>query len=200
MAVNPDPKPGRWILPLVILGMIAFTYFFVRQLPEASPDTTLIGAPDTTTTTSGNPSETTTPGENPVDPEAQAYLTELDAINSDLQLLGTEIVTVNDAFDDDPRQIEFSEAADRFEAVAANTQTQAERLAALTVPVGLEQNQEALQRAIDLATDAANDAVAGIRSTDTGQLRRAAVEAYTVATEDFATEVTNARNAAGASA
>ena len=36
MAFNPDPKPGRWILPLVVLGMIAFTYFFVRELPEAS--------------------------------------------------------------------------------------------------------------------------------------------------------------------
>ena len=49
MAVNPDPKPGRWILPLVILGMIGFTYFFVRELPEASPDTTLVGQPVTTT-------------------------------------------------------------------------------------------------------------------------------------------------------
>ena len=49
MAVNPDPKPGRWILPLVILGMIGFTYFFVRELPEASPDSTLVAQPTSTT-------------------------------------------------------------------------------------------------------------------------------------------------------
>lgn len=200
MAVNPDPKPGRWILPLVILGMIAFTYFFVRQLPEASPDTTLLGAPDTTTSTASASPDTTAADGSTVDPDTQAYLTELDAVNSELQLLGTEIVTVSDAFDADPRQIEYPEAEDRFEAVAENTQILADRLAGLTVPAGLEQNQEALVRAIDLATDAANDAVAGLQSTDTGQLRRAAVEAYTVATEDFATEVTNAKNAAGATA
>lgn len=200
MAVNPDPKPGRWILPLVILGMIAFTYFFVRQLPEASPDTTLIGAPETTTTTSGDPTETTVPEDATVDPDTQAYLDELDALNSELQLLGTEIVTVNEGFDADPRQIEYPETEDRFEAVMNNTQTLADRLAGLTVPAGLEANQEAMQRAMDLAFDAATDALAGLRSTDEGQLRRAAVEAYTIATEDFATELTNTRNAAGASA
>ncbi len=201
MAVNPDPKPGRWILPLVILGMIAFTYFFVRQLPEASPDTTLIGAPDetTTTTTTAAGTETTEPGGNELDPDTEAYLAELDTLNSELQLLGTEIVTVNDGFDND-REIEFPEAEDRFEAVAESTGALADRLGALTVPVGLEENQEALQRAMDLAADAANDALAGLRSTDTGELRRTAVEAYTIATEDFDTEVTNTKNAAGAAA
>ena len=44
MAINPDPKPGRWILPLVVLGMVAFTYFFVRALPSGSEE----GATDTT--------------------------------------------------------------------------------------------------------------------------------------------------------
>lgn len=198
MAVNPDPRPGRWILPLVILGMIAFTYFFVRQLPEASPDTTLIGAPETTTTTDG--STETTEGDNTVDPDTQAYLAELDNINSELQLLNTEIVTVNDGFDADPREIEYAEAEDRFEAVSNNTQDLAERLGELTVPAGLEQNQEAMQRNMDLAVRAASDALAGLRSTDTGQLRRSAVEAYTIATQDFTTEVTNTKNAAGVTA
>ena len=199
MAVNPDPKPGRWILPLVILGMIAFTYFFVRQLPEASPDTTLIGAPDDTTTTTAATTDTTEPDGSALDPDTQAYIAELDTLNSELQLLGTEIVTVNDGFDAD-REIEFPEAVDRFESVADNTAALADRLGALTVPVGLEENQEALQRAMDLASDAANDTLAGLRSTDTGELRRTAVEAYTIATEDFDTEVTNTKNAAGASA
>jgi hypothetical protein len=201
MAVNPDPKPGRWILPLVILGMVAFTYFFVRQLPEASPDTTLLGAPATTTTTTGDgTSETTLPGDTAVDPDTQAYLAELDRINNEVQLLSTEIVTVNDGFDADPREVEFGDAEDRFAAVAASTQTLAEQLAALTVPAGLEQNQEAMQRNMDLAADAANDALAGLRSTDSGELRRTAVEAYTIAAQDFATEVTNTKNAAGVSA
>jgi hypothetical protein len=50
MALNPDPKPGRWILPLVVLGMVAFTYFFVRALPEGAeePSDTTVSASDTT--------------------------------------------------------------------------------------------------------------------------------------------------------
>jgi len=31
---NTDPKPGRLILPLVLIGMIATTYTFVRSIEE----------------------------------------------------------------------------------------------------------------------------------------------------------------------
>ncbi len=59
MTSNPDPKPGRWILPLVIVGMIGFTYLFVNSLegsagddPANGADTT-VGAGRTTTTAQG---------------------------------------------------------------------------------------------------------------------------------------------------
>ena len=29
---NPDPKPGRLVLPLVLIGMIATTYTFVNRV------------------------------------------------------------------------------------------------------------------------------------------------------------------------
>ena len=29
---NPDPKPGRLILPLVLIGMIATTYTFINRV------------------------------------------------------------------------------------------------------------------------------------------------------------------------
>ena len=31
---NPDPKPGRLILPLVLIGMIATTYTFINRVAE----------------------------------------------------------------------------------------------------------------------------------------------------------------------
>jgi hypothetical protein len=196
MAVNPDPKPGRWILPLVILGMIAFTYFFVRELPEASPDTTLAGQP--TTTTAPDSTETTVDdGGSEREPETQAYLDELDEINADLQLLTTEMVTVNEGFDADPREIEYEDAEARLEVVTNDTNDLSDQVTAMTVPSGLEVNHDALKTAIQFAALAAGDALDGLRSTDTGELRSAAVEAYVQATEDFDTEVTNAHNAAG---
>jgi hypothetical protein len=29
---NPDPKPGRIVLPLVLIGMIATTYTFINRV------------------------------------------------------------------------------------------------------------------------------------------------------------------------
>ena len=196
MAVNPDPKPGRWILPLVILGMIAFTYFFVSSLPEASPGTTLaLGS--TTSTLEGT--GTTLPGTGTTVPDAgQAYLGELDAINAELQLLATEMVTVNEGFDAEPRTVEFDDAEARLETLSTDTQALAERVRALTAPAGLETNQQALVSAIDFCAGAAADAIAGLHSTDEGQQRAGAVEAFTTSAAGFNTEVQNAKNAAGA--
>lgn len=195
MAVNPDPKPGRWILPLVILGMIAFTFFFVRELPEASPDTTLAGQP-TTTTVPDSPVTTVDGGGGELDPETQAYLDELDVINAALQLLTTEMVTVNDGFDADPRQIEFEDAEPRLEVVVEDTTDLSDQVTNMDIPAGLEVNHDVLKTAVQFASLAAGDALDGLRSSDTGERRQVAVEAYVQATEDFNTEVTNAHNAA----
>jgi hypothetical protein len=204
MAVNPDPKPGRWILPLVVLGMIAFTYFFVRELPEASPDTTLAAGGEQTTTTAANGGDgngeggttSTTEGQSQLDPDTQAYLDGIDAIDSDLQVQRTDLVTANDAFNEDPRAIEFDEALSRFESVESATQELFERHEALTPPEALAGNHSTLLTAIELASDSITEAIAGIRSTDTGERRNAAVDAYTTAAGDYDTEVTNTHNAA----
>ena len=200
MAVNPDPKPGRWILPLVILGMIAFTYFFVRSLPEASPDTT-VAAGDTTPTTVGEGGATTTSvpgGTGSVPDAAAAYIGELDRINGEFQALNAELVAVNTGFDADPREIEFPDAEPRMEAVATGSQALSDQVAALVPPPGLEANQEAVAAAASLAARAAGESLSGLQSADPGDLRRAAVTAYTGAVTDFDVEVQNARTAAGA--
>ena len=207
MAVNPDPKPGRWILPLVVLGMIAFTYFFVSELDGASPDTTLATGGQTPTTNgtgAGNEGTTlptdgttsTTAAQSQLDPETQAYLDGIDAIDSDLQAQRTELVTANDAFNEDPRAIEFDEALSRFEAVQSATQDLVTRHNELAPPEALTGNHGNLQAAIELAGGSIEEAIAGLRSTDTGERRNAAVNAYTTAAGDYDTEVTNTHNAA----
>ncbi|MGH3650223.1 MAG: hypothetical protein ACRDU9_05885 [Acidimicrobiia bacterium] len=197
MAVNPDPKPGRWILPLVVLGMVAFTYFFVSELPEASTETTLISGGGTTTTLGGGDlSTTTTTAQSSLDPATQAYLDEIDAINAELQVQRTEMVNVNTGFNQDPREVEYPDAEDRFEAVQVATQALADRLGAVTPPVGLEANHGTLQTALDLAVVTAGEALAGLRSTDTGEQRNNAVDGYVTAATDYDTEVTNTHNAA----
>lgn len=198
MAVNPDPKPGRWILPLVVLGMIAFTFFFIRELPEASPESTLATGTTTTTVPDGTGTTSTTVPGGPADPAAQAYIAELQAIDASLQLLRTEMVAINDGFDAEPRSVEFGDAETRMESVLTDTTALADQVAAMVVPVGLETNHQALTSAIDIAAGAAGDALEGLRSSDPGELRRAAVVAYTQAADNFNTEVSSAAAAAGA--
>jgi hypothetical protein len=197
MAVNPDPKPGRWILPLVILGMIAFTYFFVRELPSASPDTTLAGGSTTTTSPDGSTS-TTTGGT--VDPAIVAYVEQVEGINDALQVLRTELVTVNTGFDADPREIEYSEAETRFEAVDTQTAALVDQFNGLTVPESLQVNHDVLATEIEFAGLAAGDALAGLRSDDPGTLRRNAVEGYSNAADSFDAEVAALRTASGVGA
>ncbi len=205
MAVNPDPKPGRWILPLVVLGMIAFTYFFVRELPEASTETSLVSGGSATTVPGGGGgsddggSSTTTPdtSQDPLDPETQAYLDEIDSINQELQVQRTELVTVNEAFNEEPRGVEYPEAEDRFEAVQAATRELATRQSDLVPPDALAPSHQSLLSAIDLASSSIDEALAGLRSTDEGQQRNSGVDAYVQAAADYDTEATNAHNAAG---
>ncbi len=204
MAVNPDPKPGRWILPLVVLGMVAFTYFFVRELPEASTETTLVSGGDTPTTVGngdGNGDQTsTTQSQTPLDPAVQTYLDTVDGINEAFQVQQTELVAANDGFNADPRTVEYNDAETRFDAVVTATQALSDQLKALTPPAGLEGNQTNLQAAVDLGVISATEALAGLRSTDTGDRRNTAVDSYVQAVSDFGTEVTNTHNAANAAA
>jgi len=199
MAVNPDPKPGRWILPLVVLGMVAFTYFFVRELPEASTETTLVSGPGATTTVpGGDGSTTTTPGTGTtLDPETQTYLDTIDTINEELQVQQTDLVSTNDSFNEDPRGIEFGEAEDRFEAIEETVQGLVETQEGLTAPAALATNHTSLLTELNLASDSITQALDGLRSTDTGQQRNSAVEAFSTAASNYNTGVTNAVNAAG---
>lgn len=196
MAVNPDPKPGRWILPLVILAMIAFTYFFVRELPEAAPGST-VAAGDTTTTTLGGDGSTTSTAAGPVDPAVQAYVDEVRSISNDLAAQGTELQTANAGFDADPREVQYPDAVSRFEAVIAATQALLGRMEALTAPEGLDANHQALLNGLTTAVGAAEDALAGLQSDDPGVVRRSAVEAFGNSVADFAEEVTVLEQAAG---
>ena len=82
MAVNPDPRPGRWLLPLVVLGMVLFTYVFVRTLPGADADVVDLDngtTSSTTTTVAASDPESTTTTTQPLDAETTAYLDALGA-------------------------------------------------------------------------------------------------------------------------
>ncbi len=190
MTSNYDPKPGRWMLPLVVLAMVAFTYLFVRELPSAASaneggeltgTTTLI----TTSTTGGD--ETTTTTGAVVDATTQAYLDSLTASQSTLSNLQTELASANAGWDANPKTITFDQAEEAFISVAEGAAVLVGEVQAATVPADLIEAHNAVIAAAQQAADAASRALAGLRapSPDTGEGRRAAVNDFDAAVTAF---------------
>ncbi|MFN2485623.1 MAG: hypothetical protein ABR609_03265 [Acidimicrobiia bacterium] len=189
MTTNYDPKPGRWMLPLVVLAMVAFTYLFVRELPAAaggdtdgSTTTTEVGA---TTTTVLDATTTTTPVV--VDPETQAYLDTLASYQNRMTDFQTQLAAANSGWDANPRTITFDQAEAAFIAVVEGVSALASEAAELVPPGPLAEGHAAVATAAQQAADAAIAALDGLRapSPDTGETRRNAVAAFDTAVAAF---------------
>ena len=172
-----DPKPGRWILPIVIAVLIGFTYVFVNALPPAdiaaSTTTTL---PPTTTTLAQTTTSTTLPT------DFLAFLQEVDRFEKVANDLQTEMDAVNDAKEDGG---DFDEAEAGFNAVKDGAQELANQVAATSVPdVYLPAWPDTISAAQDLV-EQAQLVIDGLNAPDDGTLRREAVAEYTVKTTAF---------------
>lgn len=195
LTTNYDPKPGRWMLPLVVLAMVAFTYLFVRELPTAAE-----GTENGSTTTIGFSTSTTGEGATTtsivLDEATQAYLDSLASYQTRLTDLQTQLAAANSGWDADPRTVTFDQAEEAFVAVAEGSTALAAELGTPPVapPAPLTEAHTAIATAGQLAAEAANNALAGLRapSPDTGEGRRNAVAAFDTAVGAFAQAIDDA--------
>ena len=187
MAVNPDPRPGRWLLPLVILGMVVFTYVFVQALPGADAEgDDLSSETTTTTTTEPTTDSTTTTTEAPVlDPSVQDYLNLVASQETALTGFQTEMATINGQWDAEERTVTYPDTEAALTDLAARVRTWAEDVAAVVAPLGLEGVHTVLSAAAAEAANAADAVVAGLQSSDTGEARRAALDSFDEAVRAF---------------
>lgn len=189
MAVNPDPKPGRWVLPLVVLGMVAFTYFFVQNLPGGGTADGATEETTTTTTTGGGDGGDTgsTSTTLPSDPAVDQYLQSVEALRQQLATFQVEMNTVNDGFDADPREIQYGEAVERLTTLSGNVTTWSESVAALTAPAGFEQPQADMTAAASTCAEEAAEVLFQIQSPNPAADRQAAVARFNEAVGAFNT-------------
>ncbi|MGQ0849403.1 MAG: hypothetical protein ACT4OP_09845 [Actinomycetota bacterium] len=179
MTSSYDPRPGRWILPLVVLAMVAFTYLFVRELPSAATATSFPG--DGTSTTLPTQTTTTqTTSTVAIDQTTQAYLDQLAEFQTRLTDFHTQLAGANSGWDASPRTVSFDQAEEVFIQVAEGVSGLVGEVAALVPPPPLTDAHAAVVAAMQQAADAANSALAGLRapSPDTGEARRAAITAF----------------------
>lgn len=187
MAVNPDPRPGRWLLPLVILGMVIFTYVFVQALPSAEGDGTDLSADATTTTTTepDGSSTTTTTAPAPLDPSVQGFLDGVETQEAQLTGFQTEMATINGQWDAEERTVTYQDTEAALVDLAGRVRTWAEEVATVVAPLGLEGVHTVLSAAAAEAANASDAVVAGLQSSDTGEARRAALDSFDEAVRAF---------------
>ena len=211
MVVNPDPKPGRWLLPLAVLAMFAFTFMFVRTLPEAEveprPVTTAAtgttaeeGQEESTPVTEGEESEEEgAPGETSTTTTLPAavvsYLASIGALGEQLASLAAEVREVNSAWDD--KTITYAETEQRLVAVMEDAIVWQDNVVQLNAPSVLAASHQDMLAASTRAAVAATTLVEGLRSSDTGELRRGAAADFETAASAFLGAVQRANTTIG---
>ena len=195
---NPDPKPGRWVLPLVVLGMVLFTWVWVNRLDLPEVEET---APATTTAESATPTtgpdgdeedeeevvETTTTTLLP--PEIEVYLTNLAEDKQILAEVAADMNATNEEWDNrEETGVTYSETEVALVAISELALIFSQGVEIHRPPdiiPGLaEAHDIALESAIAVAA-AAEDVLAGLRAPDTGELRRAALVEFRAAAASF---------------
>ena len=178
---NDDPKPGRLVLPLVLIGMIATTYTFINRVAtnndldintstEETIETTepeIIEEEVTTTTTTTLPDEVVT------------YLEEISSEKIQSIDLATKVLEANDRWDNE--EISYQEAKDEF----ADFILDAEQfLTTVSEPgppstfAGLIKSHEELKALSELIYEDTQELLEGLKSSDTGERRAAALESF----------------------
>ena len=188
-----DPKPGRWILPLVVLGLVALTWVFVNALPPAPDATTGTitatteepPAAQATTTTEAVVVETTTTIT--IAPEVIEFMLAADTTAGAADALLVEATDINETWESGRN---FTLALNSLRDFATRTSGFAASVAEITVPEDLQDEWAPVTSAAGEMLTAANDMDAGLQAPDTGQIRRAALAdfASAVATLTLATE------------
>ena len=166
MPRNPDPKHGRWILPLIILAMVVLTIVFVTSLEpaeqEAGTTTTLPPPPTTTTTT--------------LPPDVAAFLVTLDVYENQLSAFQADVAAINGDWEGD--QIVYNEAHSLFEGVEAAVTAWEDTVAGAEVPAELAEAHVALVLEVEQLAPSVANIIVGLEEPDDGSLRREAVTAF----------------------
>jgi hypothetical protein len=186
-----DPKPGRWILPLVVLGIVGFTYVFVNAIPPAPVETTVAGSGPETTLAPGTETTTTTAA---VDPVVAAFLAAVDELEVRANELLEEAQQINDDWDNEEASFSATRAA--FEQHEIRVQDFAQAVVAVITPPAVT-NWTAVSGSASSMATAAGNMLDGFLDPNSSAGRRSALADLQAAGEELLNGLSQARTAAG---
>ena len=178
---NQDPKPGRLVLPLVLVGMIATTYTFVNRVAtnndldvsvveEEAVEVEEESTEDTTTTST----TTTTLPE-----EVVTYLEEIQSEKVQSDELGQKVLEANQKWDDELST--YQEAKDEFAKFiedADQFQLTVSEPGPPNTFASLVTSHEELTVLANLIYEDTKELLAGLTSSDTGERRASALDSF----------------------
>ena len=177
---NPDPKPGRIVLPLVLIGMIATTYTFINRVATNNDldivveDTTVQTLPEETTEDTTTTTTTTTLPDD--------YISYLEEINGERIVainLGEDVLQANDNWDN--KTVTYQEAKDEFDVFIAKWNEFVDTISNPGPPstyANLVTSHEELKTLVTLVYEDTVELKAGLESSDTGERRAAALYSF----------------------
>ena len=185
---NPDPKPGRLILPLVLIGMIATTYTFINRVTtnnnleviniedDTTEEVVVEDVVDTTTT-----STTTTLPEDVV-----TYLEEIQSEKIQSIELGKKVLETNQRWDD--KDTTYQEAQQEFEVFINDAEQFVETVTNPGPPesnASLISSHEELKVLVSLIYSDTKELLEGLTAPDTGERRSSALASFNSNLESF---------------
>ena len=176
---NSDPKPGRLVLPIVLIGMIATTYTFVRSIDEepvaeeaveeqVPQEEIEIVTEETTTTTT-----TTIPR------EVLDYIEELLSEKSTADQLGQRVIESNERWDN--KDVTYQEAQEEFKDNISDAAQFSDTIAQPGPPdsnITLVNAHEELKTIAENIFQDTEEIFEGLMASDTGERRSAAIESF----------------------
>ena len=176
---NPDPKPGRLILPLVLIGMIATTYTFINRV-ATNNNIELVTIDTTTTSISEEVVDTTTSTTTTTIPEDVVnYLEEITAEKIQAIELGKKVLETNQRWDD--KTTSYQEAQQEFQEFIDDFASFVDIFTNPGPPnsnSSLVSTHEELTVLINLIADDTVELLEGLTAPDTGERRSAALESF----------------------
>ena len=188
---NQDPKPGRLILPLVLIGMIATTYTFINRVAENNQLEIIEEQPveqvqevvDEDTTTISTTSTTL--------PSAYVeYLEEITAERIQAIELGKKVLEANDKWDE--KTITYQEAKQEFAELIDDAEVFANIIAEPGPPSefsNLVSSHNELITLVNLVYADTIELLAGLESSDTGEQRAAALNSFNTNLDEFVNKI-----------
>ena len=179
---NSDPKPGRLILPLVLIGMIATTYTFINRVVENNDLDLQTEVQDVQEETNEEviQEETTTSTTTTTLPEN--YVSYLEEINGERIVainLAQEVLEANDNWDN--KTVTYQEAKQEFDDFITKWEEFVDILSNPGPPsefANLVTSHEEIKTLVNLVYQDTVELKAGLESSDTGERRSAALDSF----------------------